>query len=851
MHRVTTFFSSVLVLLLILNVSTGFSQGDEHTTLVGRLDLGEFIGDIWGYTDTATGIDYALVGALGGMAIIDATTDSDNPTLVAYVTGVSSGWKDIKTWKNYSYLVSEGGGGLEIVDLTDPTSPVLVQNHTTDFTNAHNLYIDENGFAYVVGANAANGGMIIYDLADPENPVKTGEWAINYIHDVFVRNNIAWASLIGSGELAVIDVTAKTNPATIIRWFEGSATHQSWLTDDGNYLLATEERTGGHLKIWDVRDLNNITLISEYESKHNMIIHNVYVRGVFAYLSYYAEGLKVIDISDPTSPAEVGDFDTTPESEVASVGVWGVFPYTSSGLIYVSDKMTGFYSARFDGTRAGHLKGTIRNDVTGSPIANAVVKVVETGSVIRSNDLGKYKFATVKNSLTLIGNSYGYFPDTSSIVLISGDTVISDFLLTELPKNSISGVVTDALSGLPIQADIFLTVESDAASDIELEVSTDVSGAFSFESIYISYENVVVYRYLVVLPEFPYAQYREENLTVSEAAPTVLNVTLEPADILLFDADEVGDYIGNYIDPLDSLRVTFQLAGRNNGDLLPVSRLNELNFPVVIWFTGDLTESVITATDEDSLLSFLDAGGRLFLTGQNIVENLSTTSRLLTDYLQVSYGGESFTPEAREVESNPITSGVGKFLLTGTGGPNNQTSLDILNPTGSSKAALYYSSSGENVAALSVENTLSGSKIFLTGFGFEGIEDNNNLFSKPYDLMARVLNWFELDIAITGAKDEDLLVPAEYSLEQNYPNPFNPTTMISFSLKEDAEVTLVVYSILGNKVATVYSGRAGPGRHEFEWNGRSDDGIAVSSGIYLYRLEVGVNSLTRKMVLLK
>ena len=189
--------------------------------------------------------------------------------------------------------------------------------------------------------------------------------------------------------------------------------------------------------------------------------------------------------------------------------------------------------------------------------------------------------------------------------------------------------------------------------------------------------------------------------------------------------------------------------------------------------------------------------------------------------------------------------------MTGTGGANNQTSLDILNPTGSSKAALYYSSSGENVAALSVENTLSGSKLFLTGFGFEGIVDNNNLFSKPSDLMARVLNWFELDITITGAKDEDLLVPADYSLEQNYPNPFNPTTMISFSLKENAEVTLIVYSILGNKVATVYSGRAGPGRHEFEWNGRSDDGIAVSSGIYLYRLEVGVNSLTRKMVLLK
>jgi len=272
---------------------------------------------------------------------------------------------------------------------------------------------------------------------------------------------------------------------------------------------------------------------------------------------------------------------------------------------------------------------------------------------------------------------------------------------------------------------------------------------------------------------------------------------------------------------------------------------------VAIWFTGDLTGTVITASEEDSILSFLDSGGRLFLTGQNIVENLSTSSRLLTDYLQVSYGGESSTVAAREVDSNPITSGVGIFGLTGSGGANNQSSLDILNPTGSSKAALYYGLSGGIVAALSVENSVSGSKLFLTGFGFEGIIGNNNTLSKPSDLMARVLNWFGLDVTITGTEDEDLLVPAEFSLEQNYPNPFNPSTMISFSLKEDANITLVVYSILGNKVATVYSGRAGMGRHEFEWNGENDSGRAVSSGIYLYRLEVGVNSLTRKMLLLK
>ena len=412
-------------------------------------------------------------------------------------------------------------------------------------------------------------------------------------------------------------------------------------------------------------------------------------------------------------------------------------------------------------------------------------------------------------------------------------------------------MITDAVSGLPLQADIFLVVESDASDDIEIKVSTDGSGAFGFDSLYISYREEIVYRYLVVLPEFPYSPYREEYLTVSEGAPTVLNVTLEAADILLYDADIVNDYVEYYLNPLDSLGVTFHFAERKNGDLLPANRMDELNYPVAIWFTGDLADSVLTLADVDSLLSFLDAGGRLFLTGQNIVENLSPASILLTDYLQVSYGGESSTAFVRDVDFNPITSGVGNFGLTGSGGANNQTSLDLLVPTGESVPALYYNFSGENVAAVSVEDSLTGSKIFLTGFGFEGIIDNNNRLSKPSDLMARVLNWFDLDVTITGTDDEDLLVPAEFSLEQNYPNPFNPSTVISFSLKEDADINLIIYSLLGNKVATVYSGRAGSGRHEIEWNGKNDSGSAVASGIYLYRLEVGLNSLTRKMVLLK
>ena len=321
--------------------------------------------------------------------------------------------------------------------------------------------------------------------------------------------------------------------------------------------------------------------------------------------------------------------------------------------------------------------------------------------------------------------------------------------------------------------------------------------------------------------------------------------------MFLFDDDGGDEYETYFLSSLQELDLSVNYRDLAVWGTPTVSQFGPVEEPVIIWFTGDVDSGAISQEEEDSLIAFLDAGGRLFLSGQNIVENLSPSSSLLTDYLSVSYGGQSTTTIARGVEGNAVTGGLGLFALAGPGSPGNQSSLDILLPTGNADSAMLYGITGETVAAVSVEDSQSGYKIFLTGFGFEGIVSGNNRLEEPISLLANVLIWFGLDITIVGTKDEKPAVATEFSLEQNYPNPFNPSTTIIFSLTEDADVTLVVYSILGNRIATVYSGRAGMGRHEFEWNGKNDSGRAVSSGIYLYRLDVGVNFLTRKMLLLK
>ena len=97
----------------------------------------------------------------------------------------------------------------------------------------------------------------------------------------------------------------------------------------------------------------------------------------------------------------------------------------------------------------------------------------------------------------------------------------------------------------------------------------------------------------------------------------------------------------------------------------------------------------------------------------------------------------------------------------------------------------------------------------------------------------------------------DDLVPKSYSLSQNYPNPFNPVTAVKYGLPASGEVNLAVYNVLGQRVRQLVSGYVEAGQHEVDWNGTDDNGQAVSTGVYLYRLDAGDYSQTKKMIFVK
>ena len=161
---------------------------------------------------------------------------------------------------------------------------------------------------------------------------------------------------MGSNEtaLSIADVTDKDNPVVV-----GSATypnssyaHQGWLTDDHRYFYMNDEldelsgnTVGTRTLIWDLTDLSDPLLVSEFTSENLATDHNLYIQGDVMYQANYKSGLRIFDISDRANPTMIGFFDTYPGSEDSPGfdGAWSSFPYFESGTIVVSSLREGLF----------------------------------------------------------------------------------------------------------------------------------------------------------------------------------------------------------------------------------------------------------------------------------------------------------------------------------------------------------------------------------------------------------------------------------------------------------------------------------------------------------------------------
>ena len=325
------------------NIEAECAQYYCNLEMASYLTFGQGLSDITGFYQD--GREFAVVGLIqdDAASFVDIT-DPFNPFEVGRIGGTPSIWRDLKYWNRHVYIGTEAEDGVKVVSVDDPDNPTLV-NIITDFTNSHNIHIDSDGYLYVIGA--ADHDVWIYDLNIPATPELVGTWNGEYLHDIEVFNNKIYGAGIYSGQFYIIDVSDKTNPTTILSHYtglDGISTHDCAVTEDEQYLITADETSGGHIKIWDISDYDNINLVSEYMTHPEHSVHNVYVRpGTnLVIMSYYVDGTRVLDISDPTNPVEVGYFDTSDLTGLYD-GNWGTYAYLPSGYIISSDRNNGLF----------------------------------------------------------------------------------------------------------------------------------------------------------------------------------------------------------------------------------------------------------------------------------------------------------------------------------------------------------------------------------------------------------------------------------------------------------------------------------------------------------------------------
>ncbi len=334
------------IAVLLCAESQLVAQRSQNVTLLSTMNNYSSVGynDVWGYT-APNGREYALLGVRNGTSIVDITNGT-NPVEIEFIAGPSSTWKDLKTYQNYAYVVNESSGGMQIIDLSQlPNSATLVATYT-GFSTSHNLYIDvANAMMYAEGSGSQPVRAI--SLADPVNPVQLSTFGIE-CHDIYARNNIVYVSEGSRGSIGIYDLSAPASPQLVNRFSIPNAgyVHNAWLSDDGKYLMTTEETTNKTVKYWDIQDLNNVRMTDQYLGL-SRIAHNTHLKGNFAYISHYADGLKIVDVSDPENIFEAGFYDES-NSTAGFNGAWGAFPFFASGKVLISDIQNGLWVFRFD-----------------------------------------------------------------------------------------------------------------------------------------------------------------------------------------------------------------------------------------------------------------------------------------------------------------------------------------------------------------------------------------------------------------------------------------------------------------------------------------------------------------------
>jgi choice-of-anchor B domain-containing protein len=823
-------FNKYILNLIIFTTYLAAQQVEiDNIRPIAHVDLGA-CNDVWGYT-APDGHEFALVGHRTGTYIFDVSTNPHDPIEVGFILGETSSWRDLKVHGYYCYVTNETGGGVDIISLEDPFNPYKVGSHTSSTPTAHNLFIAD-GYAYLVGSGGGGGGtpswqgIIILELSDPENPTEVGRWEETYIHDIFVKNDTAYACDIYNGSLFIIDVSDKTNPTTMVEHnYSNYGCHAVWVTDDSKYAVTGDEESGGYVYIFDIQDFNNINMVATWypdePQVQNKSVHNVLIKDDLLYISYYVYGTRIVDISDPYDPIEVGYYDWYPGQQGLYSGNWGVYPFTENGLIYSTDYSgNGFFIMSYP--YMGEIEFEKLPDTE-----NNVDPITLSATINESSD-----YSVNYSTLMLYWGLNGTITDSITLTM-SGNSYIGSITPTGqngtlhyyVAFNTMTGQRVTKPYGSPYASFTFNIGTDNVLPEIEL--ITDLADQFypsgSYEVVSIASDNIGI---SMVELFWQASNGAIQSVICTESYDQEVGVIYE--GILSYENISPGTEISYWTVATDASSQSNQSESELKHFIISDSYVLgdfENEEELDRWELGDWGRQYV---NHDIKWVINDSPSGLYSPN-------AYNPCYLIEPLDLTHFNQAY-----------IKFNSGEILYPGDYG---YFQIKRGNTTGWSTILTIHTYNDQEILErfVNLNSFINESELYIRLLMTSNSTDESQ-------------GWFVDDIFLVLNQDMPpnvntdsgiINLPDQVQLYANYPNPFNPITNIAFSLSKYYMVDLKIMDIKGRQIRQLLNNDFAAGRHNVSWNGTNDLGAAVGSGIYFIILRTEGKVLSQKLSLIR
>lgn len=464
-------------------------QANINLELVANVPTVSSANDIWGYVDQ-DGTEYAIVGTQDNTLVFSLKNPS-SPELLLTIDGTNTVWRDMKSWGNYVYSVTDNtSDGLTILDMSDPEDSIPVTTYFPTFqfdstqltiVNAHNLYVDEKGILCMTGCNVLDGAPILLDVAaNPLEPEVVGYVPGEYAHDIYIEDDLLYASEIFAGVLNIYDITDKKQPVQLGGAGTSFAfTHNAWLSEDGTHIFTTDERENAFVDAYDITDLTDIKRVSSIRSRkdgNSVVPHNTHYHEGYLVTSWYGDGVVVIDANKPDNLVIVGRYDTNTNGTQGFVGCWGAYPFLPSGLVIASDRQFGLYVLRPNYPRASYFEGCVVHGVTGLPLSDVEIRIPTTEVFGTTDAAGAFRSGHSEAGMQpVIFERNGYRDVEMNVDLVAGE--VTELKIEMFPAELVNMQVSikDAVTGDLIPE---AQVEIEGPG-YDFDFITDATGVFS------------------------------------------------------------------------------------------------------------------------------------------------------------------------------------------------------------------------------------------------------------------------------------------------------------------------------------------------------------------------------------